>query len=373
MRAAVSVLLGVALLLAAGPRLRGEEAPALELVTTLDMGEDLAVIAAWSPDGRLLAYGTETEVSRKKYGVKTDTESYTYPSEVWVTDLVEKPKRILKRKSFRDVEGRIPSFSVTRLAWSPDGQKLAVELTDDEGESGVFLLTPEGKSVKLGSKGRNFLDGYGEGWLGDSESLGLLIEAVKPRLLHRVSLVRVSAGRELWLFREKTFAAVAWLPRAHKAVLVERDKEFAEPPRLVLGDLEKGTVEDLGELSDGYLGGLQATPDETRVSYFVGQEKLAVRGLTKEGAVEHWPIPFSRYEWVGTNGFLLYIEPEKIGRRTGWLSLYDPAQQRKVRLLAEVPVFEFAVAPDGQRLAVLTAGEKPELKVYRLTLPPSSP
>jgi hypothetical protein len=43
-----------------------------------------------------------------------------------------------------------------------------------------------------------------------------------------------------------------------------------------------------------------------------------------------------------------------------------------VRLLAEVPVFEFAVAPDGQRLAVLTAGEKPELRVYRLTLPPPS-
>jgi len=372
MRTLVSAFLGAALLLAGGAHLQGEGAPALELVTTLDTGEDLAVIAAWSPDGRQLAYGTETEVSRRKFGVKTDTESYTYPSEVWVTDLAGKPKRILKRKSFRDIEGRIPSFSVTRLAWSPDGQKLAVELTDDEGESGVFLLTPEGKNVKMGSSRRNFLDGYGAGWLGDSESIGLLIEAVKPRLLHRVSLVRVSAGRELWLFREKTFAAVTWLPLAHKAVMVERDKEFAEPPRLVLGDLEKGTVEDLGELSDGYLGGLQVAPDEANVSYFVGQEKLAVRSLTTDTAVEHWPIPLGRYEWLGKNGSLLFIQPEEIGRRTGWLSLYDPAQQRKVRVLAEVPVFEFAVAPDGQRLAVLTAGEKPELRIYRLTLPPSS-
>jgi hypothetical protein len=372
-RGTISVWLGAALLLAGSAQLRGEGEPTLELVSTLDTGEDLAVIAAWSPDGRLLAYGTETEVSRRKFGVKTDTESYTYPSEVWVTDLAEKPERILKRKSFRDVEGKIPSFSVTRLSWSPDGEKLAVELTDDEGESGIFLLTPEGKSVKLGSSRRNFLDGYGAGWLGDSESLGLLIEAAKPRLLHRVSLMRVSAGRELWLFREKTFAAVAWLPRAHKAVLIERDKEFAEPPRLVLGDLEKGTVEILDDLPEGYLGGLQAAPDESKVSYFVGQERLAVRGLTKEAAVAHWPIPFSRYEWVGTRGFLLYLEPEAIGRRTGWLSLYDPAQQRSVRLLAEAPVFEFAVAPDGQRVAVLTAGEKPELRIYRLRLPPASP
>lgn len=373
MRTVVSVLLSATLLLAGSVYLGGEEEPALALVTTLDTAEDLAVIAAWSPDGRLLAYGTETEVSRRKFGVKTDTESYTYPSEVWVSDLVKKPKRILKRRSFRNREGRIPSFSVTRLAWSPDGQKLAVELTDDEGESGVFLLTPEGENVKLGSSRRIFLDGYGAGWLGDSESIGLLSEAVKPRLLHRVSLVRVSAGRELWLFREKTFAAVAWLARAHKAVMVERDKEFAEPPRLVVGDLEKGTVEVLGELSEGFLGGLQATPDEAKVSYFVGQEKLAVRDLTEETPVEHWPIPLGRYEWLGTSGALLYIEPEEIGRRTGWLSLYEPAQQRKLRLLAEVPVFEFAVAPSGQQLVVLTAGEKPELRVYRLALPPSSP
>ncbi len=372
MRAVVSALLGAALLLAGSAYLRGEQGPTLELVTTLETGEDLAVIAAWSPDGRRLAYGTETEVSRRKFGVKTDTESYTYPSEVWVTDMVKKPERILKRKSFRDIEGRIPSFSVTRLAWSPDGQKLAVELTDDEGESGVFLLTPEGKNVKLGSSRRNFLDGYGAGWLGDSESLGLLSEAVKPRLLHRVSLVRVSAGRELWLFREKVFAAVAWLPQAHKAVMVERDKEFAEPPQLVVGDLENGTVEVLGKLDEGFLGGLQATPDESKVSYFVGQEKLAVRSLTAEALVDHWPISFGRYEWVGTNGILVYIEPEEIGRRTGWLSLYEPALQRKVRLLAEVPVFEFAVAPGGQQLAVLTAGEEPELRVYRLTLPPPS-
>jgi dipeptidyl aminopeptidase/acylaminoacyl peptidase len=371
MKRTVRLLLSVALLALGTAWLGGQERPQLELVRTLDTGEDLAVVAAWSPDGRLLAYGTETEVSRREITVKSDREAYTYPSEVWVTDFTKKPKRILKRKQFRDRQGKIPSFSVTRLLWSPDGQKLAVELTDDDGESATFLLTPKGKRFKLGEGRRNFLIGYGAGWLGDSESLGLLSEALHPRLLHQVGLVRVNAGRELSLFGEKTFAAVAWLPRAQKVVLMERDREFAEPPQLVLGDLQNGQIEVLDELSEGYLGGLQTTGDEARVSYFVGQERLAVRSVVAASSVEYWPIPLGRYEWSVNSDTLLFIEPQEVGQRTGWRTLHDPANERKVRLLEELPVFEFAQAPDGQRLAVLTAGKKPELRIYRLTLPPS--
>lgn len=368
MRRQVSLLLSLALLCVGGVSLRGEQQAVARWITTIEAGEDLPVIAAWSPDGRRLAYGTEREVSRREITPKRDTEVYSYPGEVWVTDLKGKPKRILKGKQFSNRKGKIPSFSVTRLAWSPDGQKLAVELSDAEG-SATFLFTPKGKNVKLGASRRNFLEGYGAGWLGDNESLGLLREAVNPRLLHRVSLVRVSAGRNLWLFRERTFAAVAWLPRARKAVMVERDREFAEPPRLVLGNLENGTVEVLDELREGYLGGLQVTPDETRVSYFVGQEKLAVRSLAAEAAVEYLPIPLGRYQWVGRSATLLFLEPEEPGRRKGWLTLYNPVQESKLRLLPEVQAYDFWVGPEGGRVAVLIAGDSPELRVYRLEIP----
>lgn len=348
------------------------QAPPAKLVTTIEAGDDLAVLAAWSPDGGRLAYATEKRVRERRAPSLEDREIYTYPGEVWVSDFTAKPRRIFRSEQFRDWVGNVPSYYITRMAWSPDGQKLAIEVTTEERESFTFLVTAEGSRVKMESSGSNVFSGYSTGWLGDSSSLGVLTEAVSPRLLHRVRLVRTGAGRELSLFRDTTFAAVAWLPRAQKAVLVEQDPEFANPPRLELGDLVKGTLATIGELDQGYLGGLQAAPDEARVSYFIGQQKLAVRELKPAANIESWPIPLGRYEWA-SSAALVYLEPQEKGRRTGWLTLYDRRRDIKLRVLPEVLIQNFWLAPEGRRVAVLTAGLDPKLQVYELALGAPAP
>lgn len=336
-----------------------EASVAAELVARVDTGEDLAVAAAWSPDGRILAYGTEKRLRERR--VTSDEPDFFYPGEVWLRDPDEdKPKRILKHNLLGE-----QSFRVERLTWSPDGSKLVVELTDDRKNAAAFLFTSEGKRIKLGKGKANFVEGYGAGWLADNETLGLLNEAVNPRLLHSVRVLRITGRRELFLFRGKTFAAVAWFRRSQRAAMVARDREFSEPPELVLGNLDSGELESLGELNEGYLGGLAVSPDETKLSYFVGQERLAVRGLNPEAEVEYWPIPFGRYEWTPSGG-VLFVEPRELGRRMGWLTYYDPAQEKKVRLLPEELIHDFWPSPDGQQVAVLTAGLKPELRIYRL-------
>lgn len=356
-----------ALLLLAGLQAGQAQGPALEVVTTLETGDDLAVLAAWSPDGQRLAYGTEKQVRERNAPSLDDRQTYRYPGEVWLTDFVEKPRRLFKHDRFRDWVGNAPSYYVTRLDWSPDGTKLAVEVTDETGESAVFLVTAEGKAARIGSSRVNFYPGYGAGWLDDSASLAVLNEASKPRLLHEVYLLRVTGGRDVQLFRGKTFAAAAWLPKAHKAVLVEQDREYVEPPRLMLGDLEKGTLVPLDPLDDGFLGRLALTPDESKVSYFVGQNKLAVRGLGAEEKAEQWPIPLGRYQWLSSSA-LLFIEPEVRGQATGWLTLYDRATDSKTRLLEETTLYDFWASPDGTRVAVLTAGPAPHLRIYKLAV-----
>jgi len=358
------VLLASALSLLLLPPVPRAQAPTAELEATIDTGEDLAVVAAWSSDGRQLAYGTEKEVRLPKHPLSVDEAPIRYPGEVWVTAPGEKPRRILKHDFFRNREGSFFSFSVERLAWAPDGEKLLIELRDERKNTLTLLLTAKGKRVELGSGPQNFLPGYGGGWLGDSQSLGLLAEAVAPRLLHRIAVVRVAAGRAVSLFEGRSFAAVAWLPRARKAVGVERDPEFMRPPRLMAGDLESGRLETLDDLKEGYLGGLQASADETRVSYFVGQEKLAVRGLGPEAEPEYWAVPFGRYAWAGEKVF--FLEAKEVGGRTGWLTLYDPTDNSRRRVLAEELLLDFWPSPDGRRVAVLTAGLKPQLKVYRV-------
>ena len=365
------LLTAMAILLDAPP---GAQSPTAQPEATINTGEDLPVVAAWAPDGQRLAYGTEKKASRRRSPLSADEdEVYYYPGEVWITDLAGEPKRILKYDFLRSIEGDFFSFSVERLVWSPDGAKLAVEITDEKKNTATFLITAEGKKLKVGSSPVNYVVGYGGGWLSDSESLGLLNEAVNPRLLHAVSLVRVTAGRVIPLFAERTFAAVAWLPGAHQAVLVESDPEFARAPRLAVGNLETGELTVLDELTEGYLGGLRATPDETTVSYFVGQEKLAVRGLGPDATIEYWPIPVGRYEWAGSRRALLFLEPETPGRRTGWLTLYDSARKTRERVLRDELIQDFWVSPDGQRVAVLTVGLKPVLKVYRLGSVPAAP
>ncbi|MBI2957069.1 MAG: hypothetical protein HYY26_07150 [Acidobacteria bacterium] len=340
--------------------------PTAPVVIATASPNEIPVVAAWAPDGQRLAYGTEKRVERRGYGIRTDEEPlYLYPGEVWVTAPGGKAKRVLKHDFLRSREGGFFSFAVERVAWSPDGRKLLVEITDERKNTATFLITEEGKRVSVGSGGVNFVPGYGGMWLGDNESVALLEEAMGPRLLHRVLLLRVVAGRALPMFPGRTFAAVTWLPGAQKAVGVEQKAELAGTPRLVVGSLDTGAVEELSALGEGYLGGLRATPDEKKISYFVGQEQLAVRGLEAGAAIEYWPVPFGRYEWVGPRLAVAYIEPEELGRRRGWLTLYDHAQQKRERMLEEL-IQDFWVSPDGAQVAVLTSGLHPTLKVYPL-------
>ncbi|MGH9780043.1 MAG: hypothetical protein ACRD5I_16705, partial [Candidatus Acidiferrales bacterium] len=264
----------------------------------------------------------------------------------------------------RSREGGFLSFSVERVAWSPDSSKLLIEISDERKNTATFFFSAEGKRVKLGGNGPNFAPGYGGEWLGDNESVGLLTEEVSPRLLHRIHLLRATAGRALPLFGSKVFAAVAWLPLSQRVAAIERDKEFSHPPKLVIGNLENGTLEELGAVPD-YAGGLRALPDERRVSYFIGNDKLAVRSLSSGAEVEVLPIPLGRYEWAGPNA-VVFIEQRSGDNRAGRLVLYDRAAAQKKELLEDELVQDFWVSPDGRQVAVLTAGDYPLLKVFRL-------
>lgn len=175
-----------------------------QLVLTVP-SEDPVVTAALSADGQL-AYATEKSVPY--------SEGWQRRAEVYVVPLAgEEKKRIVRHDYFRDPDDprRVLAFSVERLVWSPDASKLAVEIAHPLSGTATFLFKSTGGAVKLRGGG-NVVAGYGATWLADNSSVGMLAEAAAPRLLHRIFVVRVEAGRAIPLFRPRTFAAVAMLP-----------------------------------------------------------------------------------------------------------------------------------------------------------------
>lgn len=333
------------------------------LIKIIDTKKDLPQLAAWAPDGIHLAYGTERELLSRAARRGVEDAPRAYPAEVWLWRLDEpdkKPKRLL---DYREV--RALNYRIDRLSWSPDGKLLAAEMTHRRLGTATFFFNQKGKKARLGGHKRfNFVMGYGGGWMGDSLNYGLLVEAEKPRLLHQVELLRVEGGRVLERFRHDFFTAVAWLPNRKKIAGIKRDRDFEEPPLLVLGDLDKSTLEELGEVDD-YQGRLAALPDEKHISYFTAYDTLTVRSIESGEITATLPAPMGAYQWSPAGDAVYYLEPEEIGDTTGRLTRVDLESGEKTEILGAV-LHDFWFSPDASHVAVLTARGTQKLKIYRL-------
>ena len=332
----------------------GGQAREPELLFTI--ADEEAITAAWAPDSTRIAYALyrEIQVREKKY--RRD--------ELWVADLAGKKKRLIEPGELWPP--RAPGgYSINGISWSPDGTKLAVEATSSEGETVFFLFDERGKRVRIG-EGAPFAPGYFAAWLGDNESVAYLTEALKPRLLFAVDLVRPRAGTGRRLFEGRFFSAAAWQPHGMKAALVERDREFQQPPRLLIGDLSNGEVLSTVELKDGFAGGLRFASDGHRVAYFVKQRELEVRAVADPSQSQRVRLPLSRYEFSPDGSALFYLEPERPATRSGRLTRLEVSSGNSERLLGERVLDNFSISADGKFLATIEGELRPVLKVYRL-------
>lgn len=322
----------------------------------LTIGDEEVITAAWAPDSTRIAYALyrEIEVREKKY--RRD--------ELWVADLTGKKKRLVEPDEIWPP--RAPGgYSMNAISWSPDGTKLAVEATSTEGESVFFLFDQRGKRLRIG-EGAPFAPGYFAAWLGDSESVAYLSEALKPRLLFAVELVRPRAGTGRGLFEGRFFSAAAWQPRGMKAALIERDREFQQLPRLLIGDLSNGEVLSTVELKDGFVGGLRFTSDGQRVAYFVKQRELEVRNVADPSQSQRVRLPLSPYEFTPDGSAIFYLEPERAAARRGRLTRLEVSSAKSERVLGERMLDNFWISADGKLLATIEGELRPVLKVYRL-------
>lgn len=316
---------------------------------------------AFAPDGRI-AYAVRRIVRVRKIEMQRD--------DIWVASRDGKAKRIVNGEKLFPGEAPV-GFGVQGLRWSPDGTRLAVEMTvrqmvDQEGTIKEALLTmlfdDNGKEVKIEGGGNVIPEASQATYLADGVTIAYLTEAVKPRLLFAVNTLRAIAGRGGRLFDRYAFVAVAWDVKRQMAAAVERDTTLSGPPRLVWLDLQKQTRRELAELT-GYLGSFTLSPSGTKVAYFSDPETLEIRSIERPDAVTKVKVAIGPYQWHTSESRILI--KRGLGKRASdlmWVSIPDGKVEPVLHSLA---YWDFEISPDGTLLAVTSPGKR-KLEVFSL-------
>lgn len=282
-------------------------------------------------------------------------------------------------------------YRVDSLAWSPDSQHIAVNLTlqlpplgwdtkkqkkqgemedaTPEGEApiatigggrAVALLDAEGHEIKVAGSKTRFIEGAVDAtWLADGTSV-VYLTGGPP---YTITRVRPSDGQTTQLFGGHTFNMVIWDAKKNRAFAVGDNLSLHGRLTLVQLDLLKETVTEVAQL-ENYQSGLTLSPSATKVGYFEDGDTLDVVDLANPTAAPlRMRVGFGRFAWsADERRILLKRGPDDRSNILLWVGLYDGSFRS---ILHDLQFHDFQIAPDGHTIAVTIPGKR-VLKVYAL-------
>ena len=290
---------------------------------------------------------------------------------IWMLSSNGKSKLIVDGEKL--VKSPLPfSFSIQRVAFSPDGHRLTVQMqidqvTNAEGDTHqsrlVDLITDEGKEIPVaGTKTSVIEDAIQANWLADPDSVAYLVRDANSELLYNVGLVHPSVGAGSLIFKGHFFTAVVWDAPRNSAVAIERDEALSGPIKLVRLDLLHGTEETLATL-DGYIGQLALSPNGDRVAYFRDGDALEVRSLANPSSAVTVNCAYGTVVWsADSQRILLKRGPEKQLGDLVWVSIPGG---NLTPILHDLIYHSFAVSPDARYVAVTEPGNN-KISLYPL-------
>jgi len=355
---------------------------------------------AYSGSGRI-AYATRHVFSAKKIQLQRD--------DVWISEADGKKRRILLGEKF--VRGTGPfSYTVRGLRWSPDGNKLAVELgtsemINDDGDTrqGVMtlLLDDAGREINIPGADSVIPGATNAAWTTGGASVVYLAELTRgnekataaavgqasakpdtsiptenqaPTKLFTMNRVKPFAEGASVLFQGKLFAAVAWNAKQDGGVGIETEAGGKGDSRLVLLDLARETSRVLGML-EGFAGGLTISPSGRKVAYWVDNERLEIREIDSPNRMARVRVALGTLAWSGDETRVLVKRgPALRSGGLAWVTLPQlvtvaagtapvPVEVAPRSILHELEFRQFDISPDGRFLGVVEPGGR-NLLVY---------
>jgi len=348
--------------------------------------EQEVVAAAFAPDGRLV-YAVRRIVETRHIEQRRDDIFLLAPGS-------DKPRRIVEGQKL--VRGGLPfSFAVQSIRWSPDGTKLSLDLLAavipgksleemsinfERGQveefSMTLLLDDQGKEIKVEGGDSVIPLAVHAAWLADGATVAYITEKEKPNLLFAMGTLRPAGGRGRAVFENSSFTAVAWDSVRSSAAAIERDPGLRNKPRLVLLDVLRQTRRELAEM-DAYLGQLSISPSGTRIAYFRDYATLEILDVADPRKRARVKVAYGDYAWTQQEDTILMKRAlEKKKGDLYWIRVPMPAlpppagvpetaDPKPRQILSGLGFRDFALAPKGDRIAVIEPGKR-NLLIYSL-------
>lgn len=298
----------------------------------------------------------------QKYTIERD--------DIWTVTMKGKRRQIIN--GARLVQTDTPfSFAMRKLAFSPDGKLLTVQMTTaqvstdgaTQEQKMVDLIDTDGKEIPVaGTKTSVILDATDATWLADDQTVAYLLPAENSELLFRVGLTHPKEGKGGAIFEGHLFTAVAWDAAHSSAVAVERTENFDEPIKLVRLDLIHQTDTVLTTLP-AYLGRLTLSPAGDRVAYYIDGNTIEVRSLDDPQKAVSVNCAYGTLAWGNyEDRILLKRGPENRNGDLVWLSI--PAGN-VTPILHDLIYKDFAISTQAHAIVVTQPGDN-HLSVFPL-------
>jgi len=309
--------------------------------------------------------------------------------DVWVASGGGKSRRILEANVFMPMPPP-QGFRIDSLAWSPDAQRIAMNMTlmqpppnwedkkgkkkgdlgDDEDENGppiagvgggrvLALLDSEGHEIKVANSKTRFIEGAVDGtWLADGKTV-VYLTGGPPYSMFQVT---PADGQVRPLYAGHTFQAVVWDAKRNRAFAVSDSLSISRHLAIVRLDLLHEAIGPVADI-DTYQGGLSLAPSGTKIGYFEDGDTIDVIDTQNPGPPIRVRAGFGRFGWSrDERRVLLKRGPEERSNILLWVGLHDDSFSS---VLHDLQFRDFQIAPDGHSIAVTIPGKR-VLKVYPL-------
>ncbi len=301
-----------------------------------------------------------------------------------------KVQRIVDAEKFMPIPP-VSGYVVNSIVWSPDGRRIAVNMTlmqappgfeyksskgkkkeedneesrEDEalspgvgGVKAVALLDKDGKEIQVaGSKTRFIENAISATWLADDATV---VYATTSQ--NQIVRVRPSDGNSATLFEGHAFSAVAWDAPRNRAFAVGENLSVRGGMALVQLDLLRETITPIARLNS-YQGSLSVSPSGTKVGFFEDGDTIEVIDLANPSKPTRVRAGMGVFQWSrDERRILLKRGPEEKSNDLVWVGLYDGSFSP---VLHGLEYHAFRIAPDGASVAITDPGKR-ILKLYSL-------